>query len=267
MNKKNRSARSGSTDCYDYPQYWDLAFHSETKLEADFLDAACRKYCDFAPKRILEPGCGGGRLVVELASRGYEVTGFDLNQSAVDYVKKRLRRRGFSADVFRADMTDFRIASPVDVAINPVNTFRHLTTEDAARRHLQAIADSLRPGGIYILGFHLLPPDADEEDCERWTARHGKTRVTTTVRVLDFDRRRRLETVRFSLRVLSGKRDLRLWSDHQLRIYKADQFRRLLNSVTAFELCDVYDFWYEIDHPLKLNDELGDTVFVLRKRS
>lgn len=266
MKTRNLSARSRSTNCYDYPQYWDIAFRSETKLEANFIEAACRKYCGCPAKRILEPGCGGGRLVVELASRGYNVAGFDLNDLAVAYVKRRLRRRGLSADVFRADMTDFHTANPIDVAINPVNTFRHLTTEDAARRHLQAIADSLRPSGIYVLGFHLLPPDADEEDCERWTARHGKTQVTTTVRVLDFDRRRRLETVRFSLRVRSGRRDLRLQSDYQLRIYRADQFRRLLNSVPSFELCDVYDFWYEIDHPLKLNDELGDTVFVLRKR-
>ncbi len=61
-----------SMDCYDYPQYWDLAFRSETKLEADFIEDACEKYCNFPAKRLLEPGCGGGRLVVEMASRGYD---------------------------------------------------------------------------------------------------------------------------------------------------------------------------------------------------
>ena len=29
-------------DCYDYPQYWDLAFRSETRLEADFIEAVAR---------------------------------------------------------------------------------------------------------------------------------------------------------------------------------------------------------------------------------
>jgi hypothetical protein len=29
---------------YDYPQYYDLAFRSETRAEADFIEAACRKY-------------------------------------------------------------------------------------------------------------------------------------------------------------------------------------------------------------------------------
>ena len=32
---------------YDYPQYYDLAFRSETRMEADFIEAACRKYCPF----------------------------------------------------------------------------------------------------------------------------------------------------------------------------------------------------------------------------
>ena len=61
---------ANQVDCYDYPQYWDLAFRSETRLEADFIEVAARKYCEFPVRRLLEPGCGGGRLVIELAARG-----------------------------------------------------------------------------------------------------------------------------------------------------------------------------------------------------
>lgn len=252
-------------DCYDYPQYWDLAFRSETKLEADFIEAACEKYCSFKAQRLMEPGCGGGRLVVEMAARGYDVLGCDLSQPSIRYLEKRLARRNLKARVLTADMTEFVPKRRVDAAFCTFNTFRHLTTEDAARRHLECVAASLRPGGIYILGFHLLPPDADEECIERWSAKHGKTKVTLTLRVLDFDRQTRLETIRFSLRVRNGKRDLKLRSDYQYRIYTAAQFHRLLVSVPRFELCDVYDFWYDIDDPLQLSNQLGDAVFVLRK--
>ncbi|MDA1051541.1 MAG: class I SAM-dependent methyltransferase [Planctomycetota bacterium] len=254
-------------NCYDYPQYWDLAFRSETKLEADFIEAACKKYCDFSVKRLLEPGCGGGRLVVEMAARGYAMTGFDLSAPSIRYLQQRLARRKLDAQIITADMTAYVPRRKVDAAFCTFNTFRHLTTEEAARRHLECVADSLRAGGIYILGFHLLPPDADEECIERWSARHGKTKVTMTLRVLDFDRATRLETIRFSLRVRSGELDLKLHSDYQYRIYTAAQFQRLLSSVPQFELCDVYDFWYDIDEPLQLSNELGDAVFILRKQS
>ena len=49
-------------------------------------------------------------------------------------------------------------------------------------------------------------------------------------------------------------------------MYTAAQFRRLLAAVPSLELCDVYDFWYEIDQPFELNDEMSDTVFILRRR-
>jgi SAM-dependent methyltransferase len=253
-------------DCYDYPQYWDLAFRSETKREANFIEAACQKYCDFPVHRLFEPGCGGGRLVVEMAARGYDVVGLDLNARVVRYLEKRLARRGLQATLLQADMADFQLAPPVDAAFNTLNTFRHLTSERAARTHLESVTRSLRPGGIYILGFNLMPPDLNDPGGERWQARHASTGVSVSVRLLDLDRRRRRELLRFSLRVRNRTRELKLRSDYPLRIYTAAQFRRLLEALPALELCDVYDFGYEIDRPLELSDELCDAVFILRKR-
>ena len=236
-------------------------------MEADFIAAACRKYCSFAARRLLEPGCGAGRLVAEMARRGYQMTGFDLNRPCLDYLQRRLARRGLRANVFQADMADFRLPRPVDAAYCTVNTFRHLLTEESARRHLECIAQSLRPGGLYILGFHLLPMDASEEDTERWSEQRGRTRVTVTLRVLSTNRRRRIERLRLRLLARVGAREVRLRDEFSFRMYTAAQFRRLLASVPSLELCDVYDFWYEIDNPLELNDDRADTVFVLRKRA
>jgi SAM-dependent methyltransferase len=251
---------------YDYPRFYDIAFREDTPREAAFIEAACRQYCPFPVRTLLEPACGSGRLLVEMAARGYRVTGFDLNENALDFLRQRLRRRRMKANVFAADMTDFRLRRPVGAAFCTVNTFRHLLTEEAARRHLECVSAVLRPGGIYILGLHLLPLDAAEEDGERWTERKGKTQVTVTLRVLSFDRRRRVERLRTSMLVRTGAKTFRLRDEFSFRIYTAGQFRRLLASVPAFELCGCYDFWYDIDYPVRLSNESADTVFVLRKR-
>ena len=250
-------------DWYDYPRYYDLAFRSETRREADFLVAVCRKYCPFPVRRLLEPACGTGRLLAELAARGYRMTGLDVSRPSLEFLRRRLARRGLRALVLEADMADFQLPRPVDAAYNTFDGFRHLLSEEAARRHLQCVATALRPGGIYILGFHLLPPDAAEECTERWTERYRGTQITVTLRVLSTDRRRRLETLRVSL---LARREVRLRHEFPFRMYTAAQFRRLLARVPGLELCDVYDFWYEIDHPLVLSNELSDTVFILRKR-
>jgi SAM-dependent methyltransferase len=255
-----------NASCSDYPHYFDLLFRSETKPEADFIEAACRKYCPFAVKRLLEPGCGSGRLVVEMAKRGYTMTGFDVNKPSLTYLRAELRRSHLRAGVFHADMACFRIRHQIDAAFCTFNTFRHLLTEEAARSHLECVAQCLKPGGIYILGFHLLPLDVDPYSCERWTAKERGTEVTATLRVLSSNRRSRHEQIRLSLFIRTVKRVLRIRSEFPLRMYTAKQFRCLLASVPELELCDVFDFWYQIDRPLSLDDWITDTVFVLRKR-
>ena len=96
---------------YNHPRFYDISFRSETPLEADFIEAACQKYCHFVAKRLVEPGCGTGRLVVEMASRGYQMTGFDLNRPSLDYLRRRLVRRKLRADVLVGDMANFRLTS------------------------------------------------------------------------------------------------------------------------------------------------------------
>ncbi|MEO2017393.1 MAG: class I SAM-dependent methyltransferase [Fuerstiella sp.] len=254
-------------NCYDWPQYWDLAFDDDTQLEADFIDAAGRKYCSFPVKRLLEPGCGGGRLVFELARRGYDVSACDLSVAAVEFARARLAAADLTADVTVNDMRDLSCEPIADVAYCLVNTFRHLLTESDAARHLQAVADSVRSGGLYLIGMHLLPPDADEEDSEEWSVSKDETTVNMRLDVAQCDRATRLETLKFRMEaVTSDAASPQLFeTDYQMRIYRAHQFEELIKRVPEFELLDVYDFWYDIEEPLQLSDEMGDTVFVLRR--
>ena len=162
-------------------------------------------------------------------------------------------------------MSDVRLSRPIDAAYCTVNTFRHLLTEQAAHRHLECMARSLRVGGIYVLGLHLLPTHVDEEDTRRWTQQRGKRQVTVTLRVKRSGLYRRIEHRCVCMLVRHGAKEVRLRHEFQLRTYTARQFRRLVASVPSLELCDVYDFRYEIQHPSVLNDEIAYGVFVLRR--
>src|SRR2546430_15119565 len=75
-------------------------------------------------------------------------------------------------------MSNFRLRRRVDAAYCTISTFRYLLTEQAARDHLRCIAGSLRQGGIYVLGLHLLPLAVDKEDVECWTERRGGAKRT-----------------------------------------------------------------------------------------
>ena len=257
-------------NCYDVPEYWDLAFDDDTSLEADFIEAAVRKYGRAPTTSLLEPGCGGGRLVVELSRRGYHVTGWDLSRQAAEFGNRRLTAESHRSQILVDDMRSAKTTARVDAAYCLVNTFRHLLTEDDAVRHLKTVADCLQPKGLYVIGMHMLPPDADEEDSEKWSVAAENVTVDMQLDVIACDRTSRLETLRFQMNVSTadGAEPQTFQSDYVMRIYDASDVLDLFAKVPEFELLpEVYDFWYDIDDPLTLSEYMGDTVFILRKRS
>ncbi len=251
---------------YDFPHYYDLGFRDDTPREAKFFEKAFEKFVPRPVKRIFEPGCGSGRLILEMASRGYQVTGLDLNDSALEFCRARLEKQSLKARLIKADMTHFEFKHKFDAAFNTINTFRHLLTEEDAIQHLKSVANSLKPGGIFILGLHLLPKGAEFYGSERWSAKQGRTRVSYNLVVLESKPKEQIERLRITMTIRVGNRQPMKVSDEMvLRLYNHRQLKELFAKVPEFQLRDVYDFWYEIDEPQKFDSKLADAVFVLQK--
>lgn len=255
------------TTWYDRPQYFDMVFRDETADEVRFFEAAFEQFANIPVRRLYEPGCGSGRLVAELAAKRYDVVAIDNNDAMLAYLSNRLRRRGLTAHLENADMTSFVCKERVDAAFCTFNTFRHLLDEKSVLAHFYSVAQSLRPGGLYILGFHCIPLDADEDCTERWTAKHGGTKISVTLKVVDFNRRKRQERLRVSIKATkaSGKVE-RIRNEFPLRLYTPKQAHNLLGKVSdVFELVEAFDFDYDINSPRDLDDDLTDALFVLRR--
>lgn len=253
---------------YDYPQYFDMVFRDETADEVAFFQDVFQRFLTRPAKRLYEPGCGSGRLVAAMAAKGFDMIAVDNNAAMLAYLRKRLSRRNLDAELVLGDMTTHRCRPLADAAFCTFNTFRHLTDADSAEQHLRSVAASIRRGGVYILGFHCIPLDADPDCTERWRAAHAGTRVSVTLRVIDFQRRRRLETLRVSIKATkpSGVVE-RIRSEFPLRLYTPSQARTLLASVAdVFEIAGIYDFDCDLDRPRVIDEELTDAVFVLRKK-
>lgn len=252
---------------YDYPQYFDMLFREETPVEVDFFEQAFERFALRDVRRVLEPGCGSGRLVVAMAAKGYDATGLDLSDAMLGYMRRKLRRRKLEATCVKGDMTELKFDQPFDAAFCTFNTFRHLLSERDALTHLRSMADSLETGGIYILGMHLVPEEDYEAVVERFKTSQGGTVLTTTISVPETDAKKRLETLRVKLRaVRSSGETIRIQSEFPLRLYTPTQLKRLFKKVEdRFELVESFDFAYDIDDPLPFDKELLEALFVLRK--
>jgi len=250
---------------YDYPQLYELGFLKETPKESKFLESVFKKYVPFPVNRVLELGCGSGRLVCDMATRGFSMTGLDLNPTALEYCKKKLKKLGVKGETVVGDMTNFKFDQPFDAAVNAINTFRHLESEEAALAHLDCVAEHLKPGGVFVLSLHLLPNDGDLWGTERWAAVDKDLSVYYALTVVETSMKTRLEKLRISMLVKKKHESFRL-SDHiTLRIYTAPQLKSLVAKAKKFKLIAIHDFWYDIESTQKLNAEAVDTILVLQR--
>lgn len=251
---------------YDYPEYYDLIFNTGWRVEYGFLTRCFARYARSSVRRVFEPACGSGRLLVKFGADGYEVSGNDLNPRAVGYCNARLTRQNVTGSVRVGDMADFRLPRKVDAAFNLINTFRHLPTERAAENHLHCVARALRKGGVFVLGLHLTPRCGQQCVEETWSTRRGKLAVVATVWSIDVNLRRRRETVGMAFDIRTPSRRFRLRDEFIFRTYTAAQMRNLLGRVPELALIETYDFTYDLDEPMAIDDHTEDVIFVLRKR-
>ncbi len=250
---------------YDYPTYYDLVYGSDWKAEFDFLRACFAKHASRSVRRVFEPACGTGRLMIKLAEHGYELAGNDLNTQAVAFCNARLERRGFSPGAVAGDMADFRVRRKFDAAYNMINSFRHLPSERSADGHLRCVARGLARGGLYVLGLHLTPTRGNHVDREEWSARRGNLTVVSSMWSVGLDPKKRVEQVGMTFDVYTPTRHWRIEDQMDYRTYTSAQMRRLLAKVPELELVETYDFVYDINDPIVVGPETEDVVFVLRK--
>jgi len=251
-------------DWYESPHYYDILLSPDSEREADFLEAVRARYGRTRGRCVLEPACGSGRLLVELAKRGWEVTGVDLSPEMVAYARKRLAQEGLSGEVLLAPMQDFDLPRRFDLAHCLINTFKHLLHESDAVAALRCVARALHDGGLFVLGLHLTDYDWDRRQRERWTGQRGSTRVVCNLQSWPADRRRRRELVRSRVVVEQRGWTERLETSWEFRTYDQGQLRRLLRAVPELELLATHGFSYELERAPAENEL--DRVLVLQRR-
>ncbi len=268
--KKARKVLS-STAWYDSPLYYDIVYQDYTRPETQFLEAIARKHgpVRMGPLRILEPACGSGRLMESLGRRGHTVHGFDMNRHMLRYARARLAKAKIKGVTKLGRLESFRCKTrtPYDLAHCLVSTFKYILTERGARRHLQLVAQSLRPGGLYVVGLHLTDYQQSVPDHEQWIRQRGGVRVQSDTWSDIPNRQKRTEACRTRMCVREGGKQWKEETHWDFRTYSPGELRKLLKSVPQFSLIACHDFHYDIRRKRKIDNRYGDIVLVLRRNA
>jgi SAM-dependent methyltransferase len=104
--------------------------------------------------RVLDLGCGIGRDSLELARRGFKVTGIDRTESYLQQAREQAEKEKLDIEFVRSDMRAFRLAGAFDAVINLFTTFGYFEDINDDRKVIGNVIESLKPGGVFILDTH-----------------------------------------------------------------------------------------------------------------
>ena len=115
---------------------------------ADFISKLIKRHSVSEVQSITDLGCGTGSVTVELAKKGYDMTGLD---SAEEMLAQASAKEG-AEEVFWSvqDITDFDIGGKTDCFISTLDTVDHITDGEALERLFASVGDNLENGGLFI---------------------------------------------------------------------------------------------------------------------
>lgn len=176
MSDPSSSRWSSSDDVLrgaDYDERWRRLAAAGKSIhgEADFI-------CTFEPSSVLDAGCGTGRVAIELAARGVDVVGVDLDPPMLG----QARAKAPHLDWVEADLCHIDLGRTFDVVAMPGNVMIFLCpgTETSVVANL---ARHVRPGGVLVAGFQL----GRGYDLDRYDADCGGAGLTLDARYATWD--------------------------------------------------------------------------------
>ncbi|HWM20405.1 MAG TPA: class I SAM-dependent methyltransferase [Ilumatobacteraceae bacterium] len=129
----------------DYDAAWRALAAAGKSIhgEADFV-------CGFEPGSVLDAGCGTGRVAIELAARGIDVVGVDLDPAMIGHARVKAPDLRWIED----DLATVDVGRQFDVVVMAGNVMIFVApqTEVAVVANL---ARHVAPGGHLIAGFQL----------------------------------------------------------------------------------------------------------------
>lgn len=216
------------------PQYlaiYDAYLAERTPTEIDQLETLLKIR---PPLRILDLPSGQGRHSVELARRGYQVTGVDLSPYLLGIARERADAAGVAVRWLLGDMREPLVEQRFDLVLNLFTSFGYFSDEADDRRVVTAAAAMLEPGGCFVLevinGERIM---ANFEEREWYPV--GET-VVMERRSLDRSTRRMV--VERTVETAGGSEvDL-----HVIRLYGARDLETLLHDA-GFNRVQLYGDW------------------------
>lgn len=251
-------------ELYDFVPYYS------DRRDLEFYIDICRQ----AKGKILELGCGTGRVLISLAAAGLEIVGLDLSPHMLAKCRENLASQAKEirdrVQLIQGRMTGFELDEEFAAIIIPFRPFQHLVSVSDQLACLHCVRNHLQTDGM--LAFDLF-----QVDLSKMSDAH-RMKETEDVAEIDLPDGRKMR--RCSRFVATHRAEQ--YNDLEIIYYLTNAAGKTERLVQAFPFR--YFFRYEVEHLLaragfevsdiygnfdksSLADDSPEMIFVARKAS
>ena len=159
--------------------YGPIMFDGQQWAQANGIAQKCIEIAGLEKdSSVLDACCAVGRIGIELALLGMDVTGVDITQPFLDAAKESADDEGVTLNLVNHDMRTFNSRKKFDCAVNIYNSFGYCDSIEDDIKILKQIHKNLKKGGTFILECISRESAIKYFTPGEWFERAGKTVLT-----------------------------------------------------------------------------------------
>lgn len=220
-------------DWFNSPYYHQLYFKRDEREAAKFIDHLVDHLQPKEGATMIDIACGKGRHSVQLASKGFDVTGIDLSEDSIRDAKD------WEHDKLHFYVHDMRLPFRINYFNYAFNFFTSFGYFDTRREHdnaIRTIAQSLKPDGEFVIDFLNV----------QFTEEHTIHKSDIEIGEVNFHITKWFDNTHFFKRIVVEDKALKEPLEHLEKVVKftLDDFKIMLGShqLQVQEVFGDYDF-------------------------
>jgi SAM-dependent methyltransferase len=153
MNTYDRIARFYDVDMTQNMRFDDVAFYAHQ--------------CERSRGRVLELGCGNGRILLPLLARGLDAVGVDTSAPMLAELSRKAALRSLPVRGIRADVRRLPLRAGFAVVLCPYSLITYMTTPDDVKALVEGARALLVPRGLFVVDAFVPRAVRTQADFER----------------------------------------------------------------------------------------------------
>ena len=199
----------------------------------------------------------------ELVQRGYEYAGLDINESMVNYIRKKYNSMRDKTTFIVADMRNFSIEMEADLVSIMGGSLFGRNNQDILS-NFSCVANSLKIGGLYLLDSCVEFNYSNEEDNTEWTLENNESKIKARISSKVIDKINQLWEHRLNVDVQENGKEMHFESADITKVIFPQEFLLLIEKTKKFEFVGWWNNW-DINEPIERVKKFERPLILVRR--